>query len=53
MAEPFVLCGARNGCKNEARPRHSCPFQSDVNDDDNPNYCDCCEDCTHECCDDV
>jgi len=39
-------------CRCGVRPAaelHSCPFQSEINDNDDPEYCACCEDCTQEC----
>lgn len=33
---------------NEAEEPHTCPFQSDVYDDDE-FLCTCCNDCAHEC----
>lgn len=43
------ICSARGGCLNTANEPHSCPFASEINDNDNPEYCTCCDDCTHEC----
>ena len=38
------------GCKkNKAKEPHSCPYASDINGDDNPEYCTCCADCTNDC----
>lgn len=34
---------------NEASDMHECPFEQDVNDDQNPEYCNCCEACTNAC----
>jgi hypothetical protein len=31
---------------------HSCPYQSDINDDDTEG-CNCCPDCCHECAMDI
>ena len=31
---------------------HGCPFQQDINDDDEFR-CNCCEDCTQDCADDT
>lgn len=37
---------------NEALPDHTCPYKSDINDDD-VTLCNCCEDCRQECADDI
>ena len=37
---------------NNALPPHPCPFKSDVCDDDK-TLCECCDDCTQECADDI
>jgi hypothetical protein len=39
--------------QDEARFPHVCPYQDFVNGIDEPDYCDCCEDCTHECAEDI
>lgn len=28
---------------------HACPFAQEINDNDDDNYCNCCEDCSEEC----
>lgn len=39
----------RNNCCNESTLElHSCPYQSDVNGNDE-DYCDCCKDCEYDC----
>ena len=48
--EPVEMCGACG--VNQAREPHVCPYQSDINDDDE-TLCDCCDDCTAECAYDV
>lgn len=37
----------------EHTPTHSCPYQEDVNNDPDPEYCCCCEECTRECAADI
>ena len=32
---------------------HPCPFEEEINDDHNPEYCTCCDDCTQGCKDDI
>ena len=39
--------------KNPADCLHSCPYQSDINDNEDPEYCDCCQNCTYECAMDI
>lgn len=37
---------------NPKNPPHSCPYQKEIHD--NYKYqCECCDDCTQECCDDI
>jgi hypothetical protein len=38
--------------KNSAQNEHTCPYQSDVNDDDEYT-CDCCDECCQDCADDI
>jgi hypothetical protein len=39
--------------ENEAMSElHSCPYNSDVNNDDSA-YCNCCQDCSYECAMDI
>lgn len=47
------ICNARGGCLNPAKSPHSCPYASEINDNDAPDYCTCCDDCRHECAMDV
>ena len=35
-------------CNGEGLEAHTCPYQSDVNDD-HETLCNCCADCEHEC----
>lgn len=37
---------------NVALPDHSCPFKREINDD-SESMCNCCEECTQECADDI
>lgn len=46
-------CDAIGGCNNPASEPHSCPFASEINDNDEPEYCTCCDDCQHECAMDI
>lgn len=32
---------------------HSCPYQADMNDNDDPHYCRCCRECRNECAGDI
>lgn len=47
---PMCKCGGR-----EAAPPHACPYATDINDNDNPNpeYCTCCEECRYQCAMDI
>lgn len=42
-------CTRRRGCTNDAEPPHSCPYQVEINDDNDPEYCTCCDYCRQEC----
>jgi hypothetical protein len=43
-----------HGCeKNDSPGLHSCPYQCDINDNCVDDYCNCCDDCQHECAMDV
>ena len=35
-------------CGAEGRDEHTCPFKSEINDDEETK-CNCCEACTHDC----
>ena len=37
---------------NTAQPLHECPYQSEINDNDEFK-CNCCEDCAQECRDSI
>ena len=46
-------CTGRNDCENPATDEpHGCPYQEDVNGNDE-EICTCCEDCEHECAMDI
>lgn len=38
----------RDGCENEACELHTCPFKSDINNDDE-TLCNCCDSCKRSC----
>ena len=44
-------------CQRCKRPvsgdRHACPYASEIGDDDNPEFCNCCDDCMTECCQEI
>lgn len=40
------LCPSCN--KNPASDPHSCPYAEDIDNNDDPEYCTCCSDCTDE-----
>jgi len=35
-------------CNNEVEDEHTCPFQAEINDDEE-YQCRCCESCTYDC----
>lgn len=42
-----------NRCKkNNGKELHSCPYKSDIDDNDK-ELCNCCEDCEEECAMDI
>jgi hypothetical protein len=45
-----VKCEA---CGGESPGRHDCPYQWEINDDHNEDYCNCCDDCRQRCTDDI
>lgn len=44
---------SRECCAAENREPHSCPFQADVHGNNDPEYCDCCEECEYQCSQDI
>jgi len=40
-------------CRHGGSHWHSCPFQSDMNGNDDPHYCKCCSECRHDCAMDI
>lgn len=36
-------------CGKPTEGLHGCPYASEINDDDDPEYCNCCEDCMDQC----
>jgi hypothetical protein len=51
MEEDKRLCPKCN--KNPQTKPHACPFASEIDEDNNPEYCTCCEECEHECAMDI
>lgn len=39
--------------KNPSSGLHRCPYASEINDNNDDEYCNCCDDCTHQCCMDI
>lgn len=35
--------------KNDGRELHGCPYQKEINDSKDEEYCNCCKQCTEEC----
>jgi hypothetical protein len=50
--KPEKCSGSHCGGMNLALPVHSCPYQADVNNDDR-DYCTCCDTCADECAMDI
>jgi hypothetical protein len=47
-----VKCSGRDGvvsCPNNGMKKHTCPYKSDVFDDQETK-CNCCESCQQNCC---
>lgn len=47
---------SKNGngyCTHSKNSWHSCPFQEDMNNNDDPHYCRCCSECRNECAMDI
>ena len=38
--------------KNEGKPLHICPYKAEIECDEE-TLCNCCDDCAHECADDI
>ena len=47
-ASSKCICG-----NNLAEKPHSCPYSAQINDDNNPEYCTCCQDCHQKCRDNI
>lgn len=43
----------RDDFKNHAAKPHRCPYQCEINDDPDPEFCTCCDDCETECVDNI
>jgi hypothetical protein len=39
-------------CDNEAEPEHTCPYASEIYDDEE-TLCTCCEQCSYQCAMDI
>ncbi len=48
---PRKGCVGRTGCHNPATEEHTCPYATEINDDN--RLCTCCADCQHECAMDI
>lgn len=51
MSEEVDLCVTCG--KNPSQAPHSCPYAEEVSGNDDPQYCNCCDDCIHQCAMDV
>ena len=45
--EKIVMCDC--GYSPITEP-HSCLYEKEINGNDNPKFCTCCDDCIHDCC---
>lgn len=53
MSDPNTAEGLCSRCdRRPANAMHTCPYQSEINDD-NETECDCCDVCQQDCCDDI
>jgi hypothetical protein len=57
MKDKCERCLIRNSINefheiNECEDKHTCPYQSEINDD-NDSLCNCCSDCQYECAMDI
>lgn len=47
-------CTGLDACENPATDEpHECPYQAEINDVDDDEYCSCCAECEQECCDSI
>lgn len=45
-----ILCRQKpEDQRNPGEEPHSCPYAEEINDDHDPEYCNCCEECQQEC----
>ena len=35
--------------KVHRKPSHPCPYEAEINDNSDPQYCNCCDECTQDC----
>ena len=49
VVERIIMCQCGN---NPATEPHSCPY-AEANDNSDPEFCTCCDDCRHDCCMDI
>ncbi len=50
--KPETCQGSHCSHRGLPKPLHTCPFKTEMSDDDT-TLCNCCEQCTHECAMDV
>lgn len=43
-----MKCNSVFECDNDGEGIHQCPYQEEIYDNHEP-YCNCCEECEHEC----
>lgn len=49
----YGQCLHNRGKDQKEAPLHGCPFVSDVHNDPDPEYCNCCDDCETQCAMDI
>jgi hypothetical protein len=51
--EEFRGCKHTDYGRDKTAQPHYCPYQYDVNNNDDSEYCNCCENCQQACSDDI
>ena len=42
------------GCEcSDELEYHSCPYQREINENESEDYCNCCNECTNQCAEDI
>lgn len=40
-------------CDIDGHELHSCPYQEEINENDDPAHCTCCSECEYQCSQDI